>query len=102
MERVRLGWEECAEKCYFESHMSIQSIAAYINVSRQSISAYLKKLPDYQKEKESRKAANAEKRKEYKRMKNREYRAAMGAVTQETMRREHDVAALILSREKYY
>lgn len=66
-----------------------------------SVSGYLKRLPGYKDERDRRKRQNAAARKEYKREKNREYRA-MGAITAETIRREHDVAALILSREKYH
>ena len=101
MESVKSDWKSIAEKCFFQSHMSIEETAAYVGVSRQSISGYLKMLPGYADEKESRKARNLEKRKEYKKAKNREYRA-MSAVTAETIRREHDIAALILSREKYH
>ena len=101
MESIKIDWKSNAEKCFFQSHMSIEDTAAYVGVSRQSVSGYLKSLPGYAEEKESRKARNQEKRKEYKKEKNREYRA-MSAVTTETMRREHDIAALILSREKYH
>ncbi|MGN1144925.1 MAG: hypothetical protein ACI4R5_00635 [Acetatifactor sp.] len=61
----------------------------------------MKKLPGYASERESRKAQNHARRKEYKKEKNKQYRA-MSAVTSETIRREHDIAALILSREKYH
>jgi len=101
MESTKRGWKEEAVKGFFEDHLTIEEIAAGTGVSRQSISGYLKHLPGYQEEKARRKAANEVARKEYKRAKNREYRA-MGAVTAETIRREHDVAALILSREKYH
>lgn len=101
MESVKKGWKEEARKGFFESELSITEIASRTGISRQSISGYLKRLPGYREERERRKAANAETRREYRRNKNREYRA-MGTVTEETIRREHDVAALILSREKYH
>lgn len=94
-------WRSAARTDFFDGHESIEEIARKTGVSRQSVSAYLKKLPGYREERERRKAQNALSRKDYKRQKNREYRA-MGAVTAETIRREHDVAALILSREKYH
>ncbi len=94
-------WRSAARADFFDRHKSIEEIARKTGISRQSISAYLKKLPGYKEERQRRKAENALSRKDYKRQKNREYRA-MGAVTAETIRREHDVAALILSREKYH
>ena len=95
------GWRAAASEAFFDRHKSIEEITRETGVTRQSISAYLKKLPDYQEERERREAGNAAARKDYKRQKNREYRA-MGAITAETIRREHDVAALVLSREKYH
>lgn len=101
MEREITGWKKEAEECFFGKHLSIKKIADRTGISRQSISGHLKQQPGYKEERERRKKANAEARREYKRDKNREYRA-MGAVTSETIRREHDVAAFILSREKYH
>lgn len=94
-------WRLAAREKFFHGHESIEEIARETQITRQSISAYLKKLPGYRQERERRKAENMVARKDYKRQKNREYRA-MGAITAETIRREHDVAALILSREKYH
>ena len=96
-------WQELAKEYYFESHLSINDIAALTEVSRQSISGYLKTLPEFKKEKEKRKSENQGRRKEYKKQKNREYRsAAQTPVTAESMRREHDLAALELSHEIYH
>lgn len=96
-------WQELVKDYYFESHLSINDISVLIDVSRQSISGYLKTLPEYKLEKERRKIQNKDKRKEYKKEKNREYRsAAQSPVTAETMRREHDLAALELSHEIYH
>ena len=101
------GWKKGAYEMFFQRNMTINQIAEELKVSRQSISAYLKTVPDFQKEKESRKLANGIKRKEYKRGKNQEYRARKsssltGGITAETIRREHDLAALELSRERYH
>lgn len=96
-----MDWKEKAAGLFFESGMGIGDIAAYLDISRQSVSGHLKHLPGYAAEQERRKAANRVRRKEYKKVKNREYRACM-AVTGETLRREHDIAALVLSREKYH
>ncbi len=96
-----MPWREKARELYLESGMKVGEVAAYLEISRQSVSAYLKSLPEYKTECERRKGASALRRKEYKRKKNQEYRM-QDAVTGETLRREHDVAAMILSREKYY
>ncbi len=96
-------WQELAKEYYFESHLSINDIAALTGVSRQSISGYLKTLTGFKKEKEKRKSENQGRRKEYKKEKNREYRSATQTpVTAESMRREHDLAALELSHEIYH
>lgn len=101
MESMVRDWRAAAREQFFEGHKSIGEIARITGISRQSLSGYLKRLPGYKDERDRRKRQNAAARKEYKREKNREYRA-MGAITAETIRREHDVAALILSREKYH
>ena len=101
MESRSRDWRAAAREQFFEGHKSIGEIAKATGISRQSLSGYLKKLPGYKNERDRRKQQNAAARREYKREKNREYRA-MGAITAETIRREHDVAALILSREKYH
>lgn len=97
-------WKEKAEEYFFESHLSIEEIAVLLDISRQSISFFLKELPNYQEEREYRKRVNQEKRKDYKKEKNREYRgeSSVMKITGESLRREHDIAVLLLSREKYY
>lgn len=94
-------WKEKAEKMFFADKKSINNIEAETGISRQTLSAYLKTVSGFQEEKNRRKAENQIKRKEYKKAKNREYRSCQ-SVTGETMKREHDVAVMILSREKYY
>ena len=101
MESRDRDWRAAAREQFFKEHKSIGEIARITGISRQSLSGFLKGLPGYKNERDQRKERNAFARKEYKREKNREYRA-MGAITAETIRREHNVAALILSREKYH
>ncbi len=96
-----MSWRAKAKQLYLESGMKVGDIAVYLEISRQSVSAYLKTLSEYDEERQRRKNAGTSRRKEYKRKKNQEYRM-QNAVTGESLRREHDVAALILSREKYY
>lgn len=96
------GWQQTARELFFDSGCSVVQIAAYTGVSRQSIAAHLKGCAGYDAERARRSAASTAARKEYKKAKNREYRAAGMEITAETMRREHDTAALILSRERYH
>ncbi len=96
-----MAWKKKVEELFFVSGMGTVEIATYLGISRQTVSGYLKNLPGYDAERKRRKAAGRERRKEYKRQKNRQYRGSM-EITGETLRREHDVAALILSREKYH
>lgn len=102
------GWKEEAGEMFFQGHMAINQISEKLGVSRQSISAHLKSVPGFREEKEARKLANGIRRREYKRGKNQEYRAdrkgsgLTGGITAETIRREHDLAALELSRERYH
>lgn len=96
-------WRTAAEKLFFEQKKSINEVSKETGVSRQSVSGYLKMLPGYQEERKKRKADNAVKRKEYKREKNRQYREDYrNKVTTETIKREHDIAVMILSHEKYH
>lgn len=96
----KMPWKERAKEMYFESGMRVGDIASYLEISRQSVSGYIRSLPEYGAERERRRKAGAIQRKAYKRKKNQQYRKQDG-VTGETLRREHDMAALILSREKY-
>lgn len=95
-----MDWKEQAAEMYFSNSSSINDISAKTGKSRQAVSGYLKTLPGFEDEKARRKKLNQDRRKEYKRMKNREYRIPMG-ITVDTMKREHDIAAMILSHEKY-
>lgn len=102
-ELVQMAWKEEASRMFFQGSAAVGDISAATGVSRQSVSAFLKQQPGYRAEKQRRKEVNAIRRREYKAAKNREYRsAARDEVTAETMKREHDMAAAILSREKYY
>lgn len=97
------AWKQKAEELFFKEKKSIKEIAELTGISRQSISGYLKQHPDYQKERAERKARNAVSRKDYKREKNRQYREDYkSTVTAETMKREHELAAMLLSHEKYH
>lgn len=98
------SWKETAGK-YYRDGLRITDIAVLLEVSRQSVSAYLKAMPDYDEIKEARRRAASASRRKYKTEKQRVYRSAQDgimAVTAESMRREHELAVMELSREKYH
>lgn len=96
------GWRDEVRKLYFEKHKTTKEIAIETSISRQTISEYLNTLPELLAEKERRKAINKSIRRENKKIQNQAYRAAHMEVTAESMRQEHDIAAMILSREMRY
>ena len=98
-----MDWKGQAQRLFFEEGKSIVDIAAQLGISRKSISAHLCALPGYARERQRRKEENRKRRREYQKNWDREKRSAgrYTAVNGDTMRREHDLAAIILSKEKY-
>lgn len=100
-----MDWKEQAEALFFVDHLTIKSIAEIVKKNRRHVSEAVKASTryNYKKEYAWRKEQSKARRKEYQREWDRKNRAPeMGAVTDETIRREHDLAALVLSHEKYY
>lgn len=95
------SWKEKAEEMFFNDGLEINEIAILLEKSRRSIQGYLSTCESYEHEKEKRKIAGRAKRKEYKRQWDRDNRSKSDTVTAESMRREHDIAAMILSHEKH-
>lgn len=97
-------WQDKAE-VYYRDGLMITDIEALLGVSRKSISACLRGLPDYDKIKEERKKEAGRRRRQYKTDKQRAYRLrdrTIYTVTPDTMRREHELAVMELSRERYH
>lgn len=94
-------WKDKAYDMFFGDGLDINDIAILLEKSRRSIQGYLSTCESYEHEKERRKTAGKLKRKEYKRQWDRENRNRYDTVSTESIRREHDVAAMILSHEKY-
>lgn len=95
-------WQERAKALFFMEKKSIRQISIMLFKSEKSIYDYLKRLPEYKQEKEKRKKANKQKRKEYQKQWDRENRAdRYTSISGESLKREHDVAAMILSAERY-
>lgn len=99
-------WKDLARELYFARQMKIGDIGKELSVSRKSISTFLHSLEEFAGEKEKRKQESKAKRKEYQRQWDREHRGKnenpFGEVNAESIRREHDIAAMILSRERFY
>lgn len=98
------SWQDRAEE-YYRDGLMVTDIEALTGISRKSISAYLKSLPDYGQIKEERKKKAERKRREYKTAKQRQYRQTgdpIHTVTLESVRREHELAVIELSRERYH
>ena len=96
------SWKERAERLFFEKGLRIGVVSEKVGISRQSVSNHLKCQPGFEAEIIRRKNVNKVKRKEYQRKWDKENRSGRyTSVSQDTMRREHDIAALILSHEKY-
>lgn len=96
------GWREKARSLFFDGKKTIVEIEKELQVSRRSLSGFLQGCPGYQKERERRKQEHAALRPHYQREWDRRNRSFLaGAVTGETLRREHDLAAMELSRERY-
>lgn len=103
--KAEIDWKEQAEALFFVDHLPIKDIAAIVKKNRRYVSEAVKASVryDYKKEYQWRKEQSKAKRKEYQRDWDRKNRSpSMGEVTAETMRREHDMAVAVLSREKYY
>ncbi|MBQ8982699.1 MAG: hypothetical protein IJ079_03845 [Lachnospiraceae bacterium] len=96
-------WKEIVHDQYFKEHKMIDQIARECGKSRRTVSAYLNSLPEYQEEKDRRKAENADRRKSYKRNWDRKNRVPQHMlVTGDTLRREHELAVMELSHERYH
>lgn len=96
-------WKEEARRLYLIEKLKIGEVAEKVNRSRKSVSTYLNTLCCIQEAKEQRKKANAKKRVEYKREWDRANRNSIQMnVTGDTLKREHELAVMELSRERYY
>lgn len=95
-------WRAQAEALFFVEHLSVQDISQIVGRTRKYVTLHLQACERYEAEREWRKQQNARNRLEYKREWDREHRTYCSQVTADTMRREHDMAVLELSREIYH
>lgn len=97
-------WKARAKALFFIDKLNIVQIAEIIEVSRKTVAKYLSSLEEFNDEKEARKLLNKDKRKDYKREWDRKHRrnTISGNITGDILRREHELAVIELSREKYH
>lgn len=99
------NWGDEAERLFFICDKTIVEIAEELSLSRKAVGGYLKTCAAFSAEKERRKRKNAAGRREYKRewdRTNRRNPFQLGNGERESLKREHETAAIILSRERFY
>ena len=89
-------WQKTAEYLYFTEHKKIVEVAEIIGVTRQSVSCYLKRCPDWNLEQEKRKYESAARRKKQKE------RWELYHRMEPNLKREHELAVAELSAERYH
>ena len=91
-----MRWKDRAYALFFAEGKSVSAVAAAVVKKRETVSRYVNRLPEYGAEMARRRERSGKRRKDYKRAWNAAAREAAAA-----MRREHDLAASILSRERH-
>ena len=96
-------WKERAKALFLVEKVNISQIADVVGVTRQTVSKYIKSLPEYEDEATRRKQQSRIDRAVYKNIwqKNKRNTISHG-VTGDTLKREHEQAVIELSREKYH
>ena len=89
-------WREDAKRLYYEEHLKIVTVSDLVGKSRQTVSSYLQALPEWENEQEYRRLESNKRRKRQKRFWEMLHR------TEPNLKREHEIAVRILSREKYH
>ena len=96
MPENKKDWREDARRLYYEEHLKIVTVSDMVEKSRQTVSSYLQSIPEWEAEQERRKLESAKRRKRQKRFWEMLHR------TEPNLKREHEIAVCILSREKYH
>lgn len=93
------NWKKVAEEMYADGK-KINDIAATLQLSRKTVSKYINSLPCsvMTQVKEKRKKMSMERRKEQK----KSYRKNELHFEGVSLRRQHDIDVMVLSREKYF
>lgn len=96
MPESKKDWHSDARRLYFEEHLKIITVSKVVGKSRQTVSSYLQSLPEWEDEQEYRRHESIKRRKSQKHFWDMLHR------TEPNLKREHEIAVSILSREKYH
>jgi transposase len=96
-----LEWKNQAERLFFIYRKTIKEISKEINVSEKTISNYLKTFDSYIEEKQNRKLVNKTKRKEYKKVWEKENRMMTNESDKIMLKNQHYTDVGILTFEKF-
>ena len=103
MQPKKENWRERAKALFLVEKLTIVQIADIVEVHRNTVSKYLRSLPEYEEAVMDRKFENHLKRREYIRNWQREKRNTISnKVDADTLKRDHETAVAELSREKYH
>lgn len=95
-------WKRQAKALFFIDRLDIKEIAFIVHRARETVSRFLNDCEGYEAEMAMRKKQSAKNRKEYQRNWDRENRSSKtGDITGDSLKREHDQAVRILSRERF-
>jgi len=99
-----VNWRQQAENLYFNNGKTIVQISKQLCISAVSLSKHFNSLPHYAAEKNQRIEQNKVKRKDYSREHKRisRHKHRHDAICGETLRREQRIAAIILSKERFF
>lgn len=96
-------WKGRAKALFLIEKVNISQIADVVGVTRQTVSKYIKSLPEYEDEAARRKQQSRINRVVYKSEWQRNKRNTIShEITGDTLRRDHEQAVIELSREKYH
>ncbi len=97
------NWKERAKALFLVEKVNISQIADTVGVSRQTVSKYIKSLPEYGDEATRRKEQSRIQRVTYKNEWQKKKRTTISyQITGDSLKREHEQAVIELSREKYH
>lgn len=101
-ERIEIKWREQAHALFFIDHLEITEIAVLVGKARETVSRYINDLENYSEEMAARKHKSTIYRNEYKKEWNKNNRvSSCDNITKETLRREHEIASIVLSKDRY-
>lgn len=92
-------WQINALRLYFNEKKKINEVAAAVGRTRQTVSTFLRSIPEWSDEQQRRKEDSRTKRAKYKRL--WDFHNRSQSEISESVHREHIQAVAELSREKY-